>query len=198
MKTKEEILNDINKLIDFIKDDKRQALGLHQCNILTIKNDFYSLVDTLTSEFTEQELNRIETDLIFYYQTLKEIIDTIYHVAQNQQFVTLLYPKYGSYLYSSYDRASYDRDYIEQFLIQPKDLEEYPIYIQRRIASIINEIEKNQKIQLRYITETYTIYNGLADNLDQQIIAMDEHLYNSQTQQYEAMIKNIINNLDGV
>ena len=51
-------------------------------------------------------------------------------------------------------------------------------------------------MQLRHITETYTLYTELAGNLDQQMMAMDEQLYNRQTQRHEAIIKNTI--LDGV
>jgi hypothetical protein len=48
------------------------------------------------------------------------------------------------------------------------------------------------------MAEIYQLYNGLADNLTQEMMAMDKQLYDRQTQQHEAMIKNIITDLDGV
>lgn len=196
MKTKAQINNDIDQLISYTQQNRQSVLqpSYFYCDryILTIKNYFYSTADDLTSEFTEQELYRIKNDLLFYYQTLKEIIDII-----NLRFKTQNPIRFINQQYNSPPPYVTISD-VESSIIQQKDIEEYTNYIQRRIAGIIKEIEKKQKMQLRHIAEIYNLYNGLADNLDQQMMDMDEQLYDRQTLQHEAMIKNIINVFDGV
>ena len=66
------------------------------------------------------------------------------------------------------------------------------------LPEIKKEIEKKRKLQLQNMAEIYQLYNGLAYNLTQEMMSMDKQLYDRQTQQHEAMIKNIITDLDGV
>lgn len=190
METKAQIINNINQLISFIQQNKK---SLH-CNfssynreILAIKDHFYTIADNLTSEFTEQELYTIESDLLFYYQTLKELIDLI----QNP-------PRTINPIQNNNDLAPVSILVIDSHVIKQEDIDEYTNYIQRRIEGIKQEIEKKRKLQLQHMAEIYQLYNGLADNLTQEMMAMDEKLYDRQTQQHKAMIKNIITDLDGV
>ena len=188
MKTKEQINNDINILIRFIKKNEQSLNNINDLfsypsftrEIQAMKNNFYTIVDNLTSEFTEQELYTIKTNLLLNYQTLKELIDVLDYKFRYQS-LTLAVNMFPETLY--YDVTS--------FIIKQEDISQYTIYIQRCIDDI-----KKQKMQLRHITETYTLYTELAGNLDQQMMAMDEQLYNRQTQRHEAIIKNTI--LDGV
>jgi hypothetical protein len=203
MKTKAQIIDDISNLISFVRQNKQslsesQSIFSPSCNreILTIKNYFHTVVDNLTSEFTEQELYTIENNLLFYYQTLKEIIYFISYRFKNNNPPIFINPIQQPNNFIPYPPVTlYD---VESSIIQQEDIDKYTIYVQHRIEGIIKEIEKNQKIQLRKIAKIYDLYNGLADNLDQQMMAMDEQLYVMQTQRQEATIKNIINDLDGV
>jgi hypothetical protein len=200
MNTKDQIMDNIDDLIDIIQRNN-QRLSTSQFfifsrrykEIQTIKSDFYTIVGNLTSEFTEQELYGIEADLLFYYETLKEMIDFIAREFRNNPPPTDINtrPRLNTFSFVTLDD-------VESSIIKQEDIDKYKIYIQRRIEGIKKEIEKNQKMQLRHLAEIYNLYNGLADNLDQQMMTMDEQLYVRQTQQHEAIIKNIINDLDGV
>lgn len=189
MKTKEQVNNNINLLIDFIKQNKQSLLhpDCPSCSaeIMIIKKYFYITADDLTPEFTEQELYRIETDLLFYYKILKKIIDTVNFHYQNNNPIQFTNQQYNFP----------HPPQVEPYIIQQKHIEDYTTFLKLRIAGIIEEIEKKQEMQLRNIAK---IYNGLADNLDQQMMAMDEQLYDRQTQRHETTIKNIIDVLDGV
>lgn len=196
MNTKAQIMNDINQLISFIQQNRQSLQSIfpsYNREILTIKERFYTIADNLTSEFTEQELYTIENNLLFYYQTLQEIIDFIKGSLQNCNPPTTI--NSTQQYYNSPPVSSF---VINSSVIKQEDIDEYAIYIQRRIEDIKKEIEKKQKLQLQNMAEIYQLYNGLADNLTQEMMAMDEKLYDRQTQQHEAMIKNIINVLDGV
>ncbi len=194
MKTKPQIQYDINRLLSFIQQNRQSLLqsSLPQYNreILDIKDNFYTFVNDLSSEFTEQELYTIETDLSFYYQTLKEIIDFI------DIRIQIYNPPYVIEPPHQYHPPV--ENIINTCLINQEDIDQYAIYIQRRIDGIKNEIEKKQKLQLQKIVEIYQLFKGLADNENQEIMAMDERLYYRQTQRYRGEIKNIINVLDGV
>jgi hypothetical protein len=192
MNTKAQIINNINQLISFIQQNKQSLLQSivphYNREILTIKDRFYTIADNLTSEFTEQELYTIKNDLLLYYQTLREIIDFI---ISNPPTTINPIQQYNNFRPVSFLQ-------INSSVIKQEDIDEYATYIQRRIEDIKKEIEKKQKLQLQNMAEIYQLYNGLADNLTQEMMAMDEKLYDRQTQQHEAMIKNIINDLDGV
>jgi hypothetical protein len=59
MKTKAQIINEINQLISFIQQNRQSlqsSFSSYNREILTIKKHFYTIADNLTSEFTEQEL----------------------------------------------------------------------------------------------------------------------------------------------
>src|ERR1035437_8090821 len=197
MKTKAQIINDIDQLNSYIQQNRQSSSQFiapyYNREILTIKDQFVTIADNLSSEFTEQELYTIENSLLFCYQTLKEIIDII-----NLRFKTQNPIRFTNQQYNNYYSPYVTNDVVESSIIQQKDIDQYTTYIQRRIAGIIEEIEKKQKMQLRHIAEIYNLYNGLADNLDQQMMAMDEQLYVRQTQRHDATIKNIIDVLDGV
>ena len=197
MKTKAQIINDIDQLNSYIQQNRQSSSQFiapyYNREILTIKDQFVTIADNLSSEFTEQELYTIENNLLFCYQTLKEIIDII-----NLRFKTQNPIRFTNQQYNNYYSPYVTNDVVESSIIQQKDIDQYTTYIQRRIAGIIEEIEKKQKMQLRHIAEIYNLYNGLADNLDQQMMAMDEQLYIRQTQRHDVTIKNIINVLDGV
>ena len=197
MKTKAQIINDIDQLNSYIQQNRQSSSQFiapyYNREILTIKDQFVTIADNLSSEFTEQELYTIENNLLFCYQTLKEIIDII-----NLRFKTQNPIRFTNQQYNNYYSPYVTNDVVESSIIQQKDIDQYTTYIQRRIAGIIEEIEKKQKMQLRHVAEIYNLYNGLADNLDQQMMAMDEQLYIRQTQRHDVTIKNIINVLDGV
>ena len=191
MKSKAQIFDDINNLISFIQKNKQSLASNSNSNcydrgILTIKESFYTIANDLSSEFTEPELNKIENDLIFYYESLKEIIDLIQGRLQINNYPKVKYP-------DSYSNLPFN-----SHVINKEDIDHYTIHIQRRIEGIKKDIEKNKKLQPQNMAEIYQLYNCLADNLDQQTMAMDELLYDRQTQRHEATIKNIINVLDGV
>lgn len=205
---KVQIMNDIRYLINFIKNNK-QSLSPSQAilspsynrEILTIKNNFNTIVDNLTSEFTEQELYKIKTDLLSFYPILKELIDSINNKfqIQNTPIVvrTLLnaLPPYDASLTPCHPVTLSE---IESSIIKQEDIDQFAIHIERRIEGIIKEIEKNQEMQLRQVTQIYDCYKGLADNLFQEMMETDEQLYLRQTQQHDAAIKNLIAVLDGV
>ena len=200
MNTTAQTMNEINDLISLIQQNKKTLSdpNYFRCEreILSIKDHFYTIVDNLNSEFTEQQLYTIENDLLFYYQTLKEIIDII-----NYKFQTHKPPLFLDSIQQSPPFPGASRYepliphppiscyYVESCIIQQKDIEQYTADIQRRIAGIIKEIKENQKTKLRHIAEIYQLYNGLAANLTQEMLALDQQLYDRQTQQYEAMIK---------
>ena len=196
MATKAQIMNDIDYLINFIQQN-RQSLKFispsYNREILTIKERFYTITDYLTSEFTEQELNRIESNLLSYYQTLQELIDFIKVRFQNYNPPITINPIQG---YSYLPPINFDN--VESSIIKQEDIDKYAIHIQRRIEGIKQEIEKKRKLQLQNMAEIYQLYNGFADNLTQEMMSMDEKMFNMQTQQHDAIIKNIINALDGV
>jgi hypothetical protein len=196
MKTKEQIINEINHLIDLTQQNRESLQPIYPIynrEILTIKERFYTIADNLTSEFTEQELYTIENNLLFNYQTLQEIFDFIKGSLQSCNPPTAIIP-----IQQYYNVPPISFSEINSLVIKQEDIDEYKIYIQRRIEGIKKEIEKKQKLQLQNMAEIYQLYNGLADNLTQEMMAMDEKLYDRQTQQHEAKIKNIINDLDGV
>jgi len=193
MKTKVQIMDDIDYLINIIQQNKMssesQSLFHPEFNkeILTIRLRFYVIVHNLTSEFTEQELYKIENDLLFYHKTLRGVIDYIARELQTPNAPTFTNTPEKSSLLSE----------VKSSIIKQEDIDKFAIHIKSRIEGIKTEIEKNQKMQLRHLVEIYSFHNELADNLDQQMMAMDEQLYVRQTQRHEAMIKNIINALDG-
>ena len=190
MKTKAQIINEINQLISFIQQNRQSlqsSFSSYNREILTIKKHFYTIADNLTSEFTEQELYTIKNDLLFYYQTLKELIDLIQNPPRT------INPIQNNNLLAPVSFFTIDSGVIKQ-----EDIDEYTNYIQRRIEGIKKEIEKKRKLQLQNMAEIYQLYNGLAYNLTQEMMSMDKQLYDRQTQQHEAMIKNIITDLDGV
>jgi uncharacterized protein YfbU (UPF0304 family) len=206
MKTKAQIMDDIHHLINSIQQNRQsllQPIFSHSYNreILTIKNDFYTIVDNLTSEFTEQELYTIKTDLLSFYPILKELIDSINDQFQTQNpprvIDTLLnaLPPYDASL-NPYHTVTFSE--VESSIIKQEDIDQFAIHIERRIEGIIKEIEKNQEMQLRQVTQIYDCYKGLADNLFQEMMEMDEQLYVMQTQRHDAAIKNLIAVLDGV
>lgn len=194
MKTKAQIMDDIDYLINIIQKNKMssESQSLFHPNfnkeILTIRLRFYIIADSLTSEFTEQELYKIENNLLFYHNTLRGLIDYIARELQTPNAPTFTNTPEKSFLLSE----------VKSSIIKQEDIDEYTNFIQRRIEGIKIEIEKNQKMQLRHLVEIYSFHNELADNLDQQMMSMDEQLYVIQTQRQEATIKNIINDLDGV
>ena len=202
MKSKAQIFDDINNLISFIQKNKQSLASNSNSNcydrgILTIKESFYTIANDLSSEFTEPELNKIENDLIFYYESLKEIIDLIQSRHQINSYPKVKDPDiYSNLPFSNPD--SYSNLPFNIHVINKEDIDHYTIHIQRRIEGIKKDIEKNKKLQPQNMAEIYQLYNCLADNLDQQTMAMDELLYDRQTQRHEATIKNIINVLDGV
>jgi hypothetical protein len=189
MKTKAQIMDDIGQLISFIKKNKQSLYSnfySYDREILTIKESFYTIADNLTSEFTERELNRIESNLLSYYQTLQELIDFIKVRFQNYNPPITINPIQG---YSYLSPINFDN--VESSIIKQEDIDKYAIHIQRRIEGIKQEIEKKRKLQLQNMVEKYQTFDGLADNLTQKMMAMDEKMFNMQTQQHEAMIKNI-------
>lgn len=133
-----------------------------------------------------------------FLQIIYELIDFIYQEFQNNSPLRVIPPRLQYNNFSSLARPYVTLDDIIFSIIQQEAIDKYTIYIQCRIEGIKKEIEKNQKMQLRHLAEIYTLYNGLADNLDQQMMATDEQLYVRQTQRQKAMIENIINDLDGV
>jgi hypothetical protein len=99
---------------------------------------------------------------LFYYQTLKEIIDIINHGFQAYKPPLFLdsiqqsLPLLGESRYwPPIPPPPISHYHVESCIIQQKDIEEYNAYIQRRIAGIIKEIEEKQKthygIKLKYI-----------------------------------------------
>ena len=196
MITKTQIIDDINQLVSIIKQNRKSIhsyLPVYNRDILYLKECFYTIADNLTSEFTEQELYTIENDFVFYYRTLKEIIDNINNLSQSGNPAKDIGPTPLVH-YSPF--PSTHRIYAS--VIKQDDIDKFTIYIKLRIEGIKEEIEKKQKLQLQKIAKMCQLHNGLSDNLTQDMLAIDETLYDRQTQRHDAMIKNIINDLDGV
>ena len=197
MKPKMQIINDVNQLFSLIQRNKNY---LAERQILSTKNSFYTIVDDLTSQFTEQELYKIQNDLLFYYQSLKEIIDDINHRCENGNIPFFIdIPPYNSFNpvnnFSPSPITAYD---VSRSVIPQEDIENYKTYLQRRIEGIVEEIKKVQEMQLRQVIQIYDCYKRSADNLFQEMLTWDEMLSQRQTQQHDADIKNIIAVLDEV
>lgn len=191
MKTKLQMQYDINQLISFIQQNRQSLLQptfsaapSFNSEILTIKDCFYTIADNLSSEFTEPELNTIENDLLFFYQTLKEIIDLIQYRIQMNSPLYVIDPPH------QYHPPV--ENIINSCLINQEGIEQYAIYIQRRLAGIKKELEKKQKLQKQNIAEIYQYYKGWADKLDQKMMAMDEELFNRQTRRHKALMQEIV------
>lgn len=200
---KAQTMNDINYVINVIQRNKPSFslsppifFSPHNKEILTVKNYFYLIVDNLTAEFTEQELCKIETDLLFFYAALKELIDSIKRTLQTQNqsrrhiFAPPVNPPEVFTPVTLHE--------VESSIIQQEDVDKFAAYIQLRIEGITKELEKKQKMQRRHIAEIFNLYSELVNNSDQKMMAMDEQLYVKQIQRQDAEIRNIIDVLDGV
>lgn len=196
MKTKSQIKCNINQLISFIQQNEqsllRSSLPKYNREILDIKNNFYTIANDLSSEFTEQELYTIENDLSFYYQTLKEIIDFINNrIQMNSPLFVIDPPQQHLAIRTIYPPVP---SIINSCLINQEDINQYAIYIQRRVDGIQKELEKKQKLQK---AEMYQSYKKWSDKLDQKMMALDEELFNRQTRRHKALMKEIENVFDG-
>ena len=195
--------NDINRLISLIKKNTQilvhfDSYSSFDKEILTIGKKFDFILDNLTSEFTEQELYKIQNDLLFYYQSLKEIIDFIYDEFQsgNNSLFVNSNQQYPNTMAGDYSPVTASN--VKRYVIPQKEIECYKEYLQGCIKGIIEEIKKVQEMQLRQTTQIYDCYKGLADKVIQEMLAGDEQLHLRQTQQHDAAIKNLIAVLDEV
>lgn len=191
MQTKIEITNKFNELKAFIKSNMlsmSQIPPSYNREILGMENNFYSIVEDLSSQFTVEELHAIKTDLLFSHGSLKKIYQLIEHRTTIGSPANCMH----------FCLFPLDLQINYYFDIKGERIDKFENYIRRRIDGIKKEMEENQSWRLQTMATTVQFFNEEAVKLDRKMMALDKYLSDRQEMRQDAMLKKINIIFDGV